>query len=95
MYALIRREMLVGIFSTKEHMRIVIEQIIKDEKETNGTPVGNMSFRYIKFKPNCPWFEGAEDMEAGKALFSLATMHTERFPNKVETDWSTGEIIKL
>ena len=54
-----------------------------------------MSFRYIKFKPNCPWFEGAEDMDAGRALFSLSTMHTERFPNKVETDWSTGEIIKL
>jgi len=95
MYALIRREMLIGIFSTKEHMRIVIEQIIKDEKETNGTPVGNMSFRYLKFKPNCPWFANADDMESGKALFSLATMHTERFPNKVETDWSTGKIIKL
>ena len=95
MYALIRRGILVGIFSTKDHMRIVIEQIIKDEKETNGTPVGNMSFRYIKFKANCPWFDDSSDMEAGKALFSFSTMHTERFPNVVETDWSTGEIIKL
>ena len=95
MYALIRREMLVGIFSTKDHMRIVIEQLIKDEKETNGIPVGNMSFRYIKFKPNCPWFKCAEDMDAGRALFSLATIHTEYFPNKVETDWSTGKIIKI
>ena len=95
MYALIRHGMLVGIFSTKDHMRILIEQLIKDEKEKTGTPVGNMCFRYIKFKPNCPWFEGAEDIEAGKALFSLSTMHTEYFPNVVETDWSTGEITKI
>ena len=95
MYALIRREMLVGIFSTKNHMQAVIETLIKEEIEKDGKPVGNMAFRYVKFKPNCPWFEGAEDMEVGKALFSLSTMHTELFPNKVETDWSTGKIIKL
>lgn len=76
-------------------MRIVIEQIINDEKETNGTPVGNMSLRYIKFKPNCPWFEGAEDMDAGRALLSLSTMHTEMFTHKVQTDWSTGKIISM
>ena len=95
MYALIRREMLVGIFSTKDHMRAVIEALVKEEIEKDGKPVGNMAFRYVKFKPNCPWFNDSADIEAGKALFTFSTMHTERFPNVVETDWSTGEIIKL
>ena len=88
---------LFGIFSNKEYMRIAIEQKIKDEIETNGKPVGNLHFRYIKVKLNEPWFsdDGKYRSEVGKALFSLSTMHTEAFPNEVETDWTTGKIIKL
>jgi hypothetical protein len=76
---------------------IAIEQRIKDALETNGKPCGNFHFRYIKVKPNEPWFseDGEYHSEVGKALFSLSTMHTEAFPNEVETDWTTGKIIKL
>ena len=53
--------------------------------------------KYIKFDVNDPWFnkDGKYHPEVGKALFSLSTMHDECFPNKVETDWSTGEITKI
>lgn len=89
--------MLFGIFSSKKYMRIAIEQKIKDALETNGKPCGNFHFRYIKVKLNEPWFseDGKYHSEVGKALFSLSTMHTEVFPNEVETDWTTGKIIKL
>ena len=89
--------MVFGIFSNKSYMREAIEQYIKDNKETNGTPCGDFHFKYIKFDVNDPWFnkDGEYHPEVGKALFSLSTMHDEFFPNKVETDWSTGEIIKL
>ena len=89
--------MLFGIFSSKTYMRIAIEQKIKDALETDGKPCGNFHFRYIKVKPNEPWFseDGEYNSEVGKALFSLSTMHTEVFPNEVETDWTTGKIIKL
>lgn len=88
---------LFGIFSSKQYMKIAIEQTIKDEKEREGTPCGNFHFRYIKVKINEPWFskDGKYHSEVGKALFSLNTMHTEAFPNEVETDWTTGKIIKL
>jgi len=97
MYLVIHRSSVFGIFSSKKYMREAIEQWIKDDKETNGTPFGNFHFKYIKFAINDPWFnkDGEYHSEVGKALFSLSTMHDECFPNKVETDWSTGKIIKL
>lgn len=97
MYLVIRASMVFGIFSNKKYMRDAIKQYIKDYKETNGTPCGNFHFKYIKFDVNDPWFnkDGEYHSEVGKALFSLSTMHDECFPNKVETDWSTGEIIKI
>ena len=97
MYLVIHRSSMFGIFSSKKYMREAIEQYIKDDKETNGTPCGNYHFKYIKFTVNDPWFnkDGEYHAEIGKALFSLSTMHDEHFPNKIETDWSTGKIIKL
>lgn len=97
MYLVIKQSMVFGIFSNKKYMRNAIEQWIKDDKETNGTPCGNYHFRYIKFAINDPWFnkDGEYHAEIGKALFSLSTMHTECFPNSIETDWSTGKIIKI
>jgi len=97
MYLLIRASMVFGIFSNKKYMRDAIEQYIKDQRETNGGPSGNYHFRYIKFEINDPWFNttGEYHPEVGQALFSLSTMHNEYFPNKVETDWSTGKITKL
>ena len=97
MYLVIHRSSVFGIFSSKKYMREAIKQWIKDDKETNGTPCGDFHFKYIKFDINDPWFnkDGEYHSEVGKALFSLSTMHDECFPNKVETDWSTGEIIKL
>ena len=97
MYLVIHRPSMFGIFSSKKYMREAIEQYIKDDKETNGTPCGNYHFKYIKFTVNDPWFnkDGEYHAEIGKALFSLSTMHDEYFPNKIETDWSTGKIIKL
>ena len=41
-----------GIFSNKKYMRDAIEQYIKDNKETNGTPCGDFHFKYIKFDVN-------------------------------------------
>jgi hypothetical protein len=97
MYLLIRASMVFGIFSNKKYMKNAIEQYIKDNKETNGTPCGDFHFKYIKFDINDPWFnkDGEYHPEVGNALFSLSTMHDECFPNKVETDWSTGKIIKI
>lgn len=88
--------MLVGIFSSKEKMRFVIEELIKDNYQKNGCH-GDYHFRYIEIPIDAPWFsnDGSYNKEVGKAIFSLSTMHIEYFPNKVETDWSTGEIIKL
>ena len=40
-------------------------------------------------------YDVSYNREVGKALFSLSTLHDEYFPNKIETDWSTGEITKL
>lgn len=95
MFILIRRSNVVGIFSTKEKMRTVIELIIQDEKEKDGTPLGNLSFRYIECELDDPFFRDPYSKEIGKAIFSLSTLHTEYFPNEVKTDWSTGEIINL
>ena len=97
MYLVIRASMVFGIFSSKKYMRAAIEQYIKDHYEFNGGPCGNYHFKYIKFNVDEPWFskDGDYHPEIGKALFSLSTMHDEYFPNEIETDWSTGKIIKI
>lgn len=97
MYLVIRASMVFGIFSSKKYMRAAVEQYIKDDYETKGGPCGNYHFKYIKFNADEPWFskDGNYHAEIGKALFSLSTMHTEYFPNEIETDWSTGKIIKI
>ena len=96
MFALIKGTgMLVGIFSTKEHMKVVIEELIKDEYQTSGVH-GDYNFRYIEFEINEPWFNDDEyNKEVGKALFSLSTMHTEYFKHCIKTDWSTGQILDM
>lgn len=96
MYILIKASMLMGIFSTKQKMRKVIEANIQDNYETKGCH-GDYHFRYIKCNLNEPWFskDGKYNSEVGQALFGLSTMHDEYFTHKVETDWSTGKILKL
>lgn len=96
MYLVIRASGVFGIFSSKEYMRVAIEAYIKDFYEKNGVH-GDYHFRYIKFKPDEPWFDvkNPSKDDVGKALFSLNTFHDEYFTHKIETDWSTGEITKL
>lgn len=95
MFILIQRSNIVGIFSTKEKMRMVIELIVQQEKEKDGTPLGNLSFRYIECELDDPFFRDPYNPEIIKAIFSLTTLHTEYFPNEVKTDWTTGEIINF
>ena len=97
LYIVILRSTMFGIFNSKKHMRIAIEDHIKFEKEKSGTPVGNLHFRYFTMNPNEPFFSnnGEYKPEVGSPLFSFSTMHSEYFPHEVETDWSTGEITKL
>ena len=97
MYALIYKSgSFLGVFSSKAHMQVVIEQIIKDEYETDGY-YGNFNFRWVKFTINEPWFtkDGKEAPKEAKAILSLYTMHEEKFTHKVKTDWSTGKIISM
>lgn len=85
MYALImKNQQLIGIFTTKKAMREAIELLIKDSYEDTGVH-GNYHFRYTKIEPNT----------IDTHLVSLFTMHPEKFEHEIETDWSTGEIIKL
>lgn len=96
LYILIKGSNLMGIFSSKEVMKVVIEEYVKDKYQKNGC-YGDYHFRYIEFTPDQPWIEDGKefDKELGKAIFSLSTMHDEYFPNKVEINWSIGKIIKL
>lgn len=97
MYALIYKSgSFLGVFSSKEHMQVAIEQIIKDHYEIDGCH-GNYNFRWIKFNVNEPWFtkDGKEPPKETRAILSLYTMHEERFIHKVKTDWSTGKIISM
>lgn len=85
MYALTMKcHQLVGIFTTKKAMRETIELLIKDDYEDTGV-YGNYNFRYTEIEPN------TIDIQ----LVSFFSMHPEKFEYEVETDWSTGEIIKL
>ena len=94
MYLLIDRHYsCVGIFSTKKKMRMVVEYKIKREYEKTGEIGGNYHFRYIKFKPDEAWFtDGNPHMTT---LYSLSTMHPEKFDHEIETDWKTGKVLKV
>ena len=84
MYALIKNQQLIGIFTTKKKMKETCEAIIDDDYIDSGT-YGWYHFRYIEFKPN----------ELNKALFSLFTLHQEYFVNEIENDPKTGKILSL
>lgn len=85
MYALIYKSgVFLGLYSSKKKMREMIEEIIKDDYIDSGC-YGHYHFRYTKVEVDRPT----------KHLFSMHTLHPEYFENEVETDWSTGEILKL
>ena len=97
MYLLIKGAgMLVGIFTNKKIMRMTVEAMIEGDYQKNGY-YGHYHFRYIKVNANDPWLtKNDEDRKnVSKAIFSLSTMHTEYFPNEIETDWNTGKILKF
>lgn len=97
MYALIYRTgSFLGVFSSKEKMRTIIETIIKDNYEESGT-YGNFNFRWVKFNIDEPWFTigGVKSSNESRAILSLYTMHEEKFTHKVMTDWSTGKVISM
>lgn len=97
MYALIYRTgSFLGVFSSKEKMRTIIETIIKDNYEDSGT-YGNFNFRWVKFNVDEPWFTigGVKPSNESRAILSLYTMHEEKFTHKVMTDWSTGKVISM
>jgi hypothetical protein len=84
MYALIKNQQLIGIFTSKKKMKEICEAIITDDYIDSGT-YGWYHFRYIKIKPN----------ELNKALFSLFTMHQEYFVHEIENDPKTGKILSI
>ena len=84
MYALIKGQQLIGIFTSKKKMKEICEAIINDDYIDSGT-YGWYHFRYIKIKPN----------EMNNALFSLFTLHQEYFVNEIENDPKTGKILSL
>ena len=97
MYLLIKGGgMLVGIFTNKKIMRMTVEAMIKSNYQKNGYH-GHYHFRYIKVNANDPWLtKNDEDRKkVSKAIFSFSTMHSEYFPNEIETDWNTGKILKF
>lgn len=96
MYALIYKSgSFLGVFSSKNTMRIVIEAMIKDQYERDGYH-GDYHFQYIKFDPDEPWITSKDEApKETNALLSLSTMHPEKFIHKVKTDWSTGEILDM
>lgn len=65
-------------------MRETIEMLIKESFEDTGVH-GNYNFRYTKVDVN----------QIDRQCVSFFTMHPEKFEHHVETDWSTGKIIKL
>lgn len=84
MYALIKGQQLIGIFTSKKKMKEICKAIIDDDYITDGY-YGWYHFRYIEFEPN----------ELNKAFFSLFTLHQEYFVNEIENNPNTGEILNL
>lgn len=86
---------LVGIFSSMEHIKIIVKQLIKDSFEKEGYH-GWYHFRYAKITMNEPWFsKDGEEVPIGenRAMLSLWTMHPEYFKHKIVNDPHTGEIL--
>ena len=84
MYALIKNQHLIGIFTSKKKMKEICKVIIDDDYIDTGM-YGWYHFRYIEFESN----------ELNKALVSLFTMHQEYFVNEIENDPNTGKILKI
>lgn len=84
MYALIKKQQLIGIFTSKKIMRNTIEEIIKESYKDTGVH-GDYHFRYTQFKLD----------EISSELVSFFTIHPEEFEHKVETQWHTGKILRL
>lgn len=84
MYALIKNQQFIGIFTSKKMMKKACEILIKDNYENDGY-YGWYHFRYCTIKPNT----------VDKPLVSLFTMHPEYFTNEIENDPYTGEILNL
>lgn len=84
MYALIKKQQLIGIFTSKKTMRNAIEEIIKESYKDIGVH-GDYHFRYTQFKLD----------EISSELVSFFTIHPEEFEHEVETQWHTGEILRL
>lgn len=86
---------LSGIFSSMDHLKALVLQLIKDSYEENGYH-GWYHFRYAKIKLNEPWFTEngeAAPMKENRAMLSLWTMHPEYFIHTIENDPNTGEIL--
>jgi len=93
MYLLINRHNnCVGIFSTIEKMKIVVETLILDEYKRIGHLGGDYHYRYIELNPDELWY--CDEHPNVKAIFSLHTLHPEYFINKIEID-KTGKITKI
>lgn len=83
MYALLERDHLIGIFTSKKLMKVACETLVEEDYKTTGT-YGWYHFRYCKVTPNI----------ISKPLVSLFTMHPEYF-TEIENDPKTGEILKF
>lgn len=83
MYALVKGQQLIGIFTSKKLMRETCKIIINDDYIDTGTH-GWYHFRYCKVTPNI----------ISKPLVSLFTMHPEYF-TEIENDPNTGEILNF
>lgn len=97
MYVLIHKTgLLVGLFSSKEKMKIVIEELIRSDYAKSGYH-GNYNFRWVKLNIDEPWFtkDGKKAPIETNAILSFSTMHDEKFIHKVQTDWSTGKILSM
>ena len=83
MYALIKGQQLLGIFTSKKLTKEACKIIIKDDYITNGY-YGWHHFRYCEVTPNV----------ISKPLVSLFTLHPEYF-TEIENDPNTGEILNF
>lgn len=81
MYALIKGQQMIGIFTSKKLMKKACEVIIEDDYKTDGC-YDWYHFRYCKVTPNI----------ISKPLVSLFTLHSEYF-TEIKNDPSTGKIL--
>ena len=85
----------VGIFSSMEHLKVVVQSYIQEDYEQTGNH-GWYHFRYAVFDINEPYFpaDGKNgNFEEARSLFSLSTMHPEYFHHTIVNDPNTGEIL--